>query len=316
MARSVDVSVIIPTYQSEEHVGSALASVCASDLADIEVLVVDAGSTDGTVEVVRQIERVDDRVRLVGPPGRRSAPVARNVALRHAVAPVVACLDADDQMLPDRLVRQREALLAEPRLAAVAGLLRRVDASGVPIRWSGSDPERFASSPDVTRFRLAWESPTVSSGLMYRAAALRSVGGFVVDAPFSDDYHLVWRLAGVGGVRVVPEYVGRYRIHEGQASRRHRATQELEVLRLRRRIAAEITGTEPAFRVVLAWGRPERVADRSEALAALDEYHRCFVDRLAPSAADRDVIAAVHAERRARLAHPEATTRPDSIRTT
>jgi succinoglycan biosynthesis protein ExoO len=96
------VSVVIPAYQAEATIGAAIESCLRQELADLEVVVVDDGSTDGTAAVVRT-HLGDPRVRLLEPGMNRGVSAARNTALDAATGTWIATLDADDQMTDDRL---------------------------------------------------------------------------------------------------------------------------------------------------------------------------------------------------------------------
>jgi succinoglycan biosynthesis protein ExoO len=96
------VSVVIPAWQAEATVGATIESCLCQELVDLEVIVVDDGSTDGTAAVVRRYLR-DPRVRLIEPGVNRGVSAARNTALDAATGTWIATLDADDWMTDDRL---------------------------------------------------------------------------------------------------------------------------------------------------------------------------------------------------------------------
>jgi O-antigen/teichoic acid export membrane protein len=97
------VSVIIPVHNGEAHVGDAVRSVLNQTYADLEVLVVDDGSSDGTADVVTRFQ--DPRVRLLRQE-QRGVAGARNSGLREASGELVAFLDHDDVWFPDKLAIQ------------------------------------------------------------------------------------------------------------------------------------------------------------------------------------------------------------------
>ena len=99
------VSVIIPTYNRAHLLPRALESVLAQTFEDLEVLVVDDGSTDGTEAVVTGY---DDRVRYLRQPQNAGVSAARNRGLREARGEFVAFLDSDDEWFPEKLARQVE----------------------------------------------------------------------------------------------------------------------------------------------------------------------------------------------------------------
>jgi cellulose synthase/poly-beta-1,6-N-acetylglucosamine synthase-like glycosyltransferase len=110
------VSVIIPLYNKAAYIGRSVESVLQQDWPDMEVIVVNDGSTDGGEENVRQIN--DTRLRLINQPNRGPG-AARNTGIRAAQSPTLAFLDADDEWLPGYLTSGLSALSQYPEVAAV-----------------------------------------------------------------------------------------------------------------------------------------------------------------------------------------------------
>ena len=114
------VSVIMPAYNVEPYIGEALKSALAQTFADLEVVVVDDGSKDGTADVVKAIAATDSRVRLAQQSNRGLA-AARNTALRAARGDCLALLDSDDLWEPEFLATQVAILDAKPHVDIVTG---------------------------------------------------------------------------------------------------------------------------------------------------------------------------------------------------
>ena len=104
MVACPDVSVVIPVYNGVHHVGAAIESCLRQTLTNIEILVVDDGSDDGSAEIVRRYLQ-DPRVALIQLGANQGVSTARNVALDRAAGTWIATLDADDTMSEDRLER-------------------------------------------------------------------------------------------------------------------------------------------------------------------------------------------------------------------
>src|SRR5207249_5665470 len=106
------VSVIVPLYNLREFVGDAIESVLAQTLPahQLELIVVDDGSTDGGAEVVRHFVPPVRYLRQEN----RGLSAARNTGIRAARAPFLAFLDADDRLLPDKLAAQLEVFSPRP----------------------------------------------------------------------------------------------------------------------------------------------------------------------------------------------------------
>lgn len=97
------VSVIVPAWNAEQFLACAISSALAQTMADLELLVVDDASTDGTAAIAAAAAAADPRVRLLRAPQNAGPSAARNRALDHAQGRYVAVLDADDRFAPVRL---------------------------------------------------------------------------------------------------------------------------------------------------------------------------------------------------------------------
>lgn len=109
--RQPKVSVIIPAYNAETVILTSLSSVLAQTWTNLEVLVVDDGSTDNTSDIVESVMAKDTRVRLIKAKCNRGAYVARNIGLKEATGDFVTVNDADDWSHPEKIERQVRHLI-------------------------------------------------------------------------------------------------------------------------------------------------------------------------------------------------------------
>src|SRR5215467_12913811 len=102
------VTAIIIVLNGERFIGEAIASVVAQSFADWELLVVDDGSSDGTIPIVEDVARSDPRIRLLHHPdrGNHGMSATRNVGIAAAQGEFIGFLDADDVWLPEKLEQQ------------------------------------------------------------------------------------------------------------------------------------------------------------------------------------------------------------------
>lgn len=110
------VSVITPTYNRADLLPRAVQSVLSQDFTDLELMIVDDGSTDNTEEVVRELQAQDDRVCYWKLPENRGIGFARDFGLRRARGEYVAWIDSDDVWLPGKLVEQVRVLDKYPEI--------------------------------------------------------------------------------------------------------------------------------------------------------------------------------------------------------
>ncbi len=208
------VSVVVPSYNYAAYVGTCLASVLGQrGFADLEVVVVDDGSTDGSREVIAAF--LDDpRVVLVAHEGNRGHVRAVNEGLRRATGEYVARVDADDFWDPEFLARTVPVLDADPAVGMVHTNYRLVDGDGRVTSARG------ANIPYADGFRgdplpwLLFDNYVPPAGALFRRAALELIGGeFSEDVPYSEDWRLWLAVARRHPVAYVDAPLAAYRVH-------------------------------------------------------------------------------------------------------
>lgn len=217
--RAPAITVLLPFYNAESTLPAALSSVLAQDFDDFELLAVDDGSQDGSVEIVRSFAARDARVRLLQP-GRLGLVGALNHGLTQARAPLIARMDADDAMHPGRLRRQHDFMHAHPALGLCGCRVRVVPEERMEagfreyIRWQNAcvTPEQIADE-------IYWESPIAHPSFMFRRDVVIRAGGYR-QGDFPEDYELLLRLhrAGVAMAKV-PEVLLDWTDSPGRATR-------------------------------------------------------------------------------------------------
>jgi len=204
------VSVLVSVHNEEAFVGEAIRSVLAQTLADLELLVVDDGSTDGTPAILAAVQ--DPRLTIVRH-ARRGLTPSLNRALGLARAPLAARLDADDVALPERLARQRAFLDAHPEVGVLGTAAREVDAAGREV--GRMDPP---TEDRAIRRALIRGNPFVHSSVMVRTALLRAAGGYDERVPVAQDYELWMRLGRVTRLANLPDVLVVRRLVAGRVS--------------------------------------------------------------------------------------------------
>jgi len=203
------VCVVIPCYNHAHFLGEAIASALAQTHGARRIVVVDDGSTDGTVEVATRYG-----VRCLRQPNR-GLPAARNAGLSVADEPYVVFLDADDRLLPGALAAGVAALAPRPEAAFAVGRNRRIDVEGRPLP-SPSRP-RVDADHYTSLVRRCWI--TMPAAVTYRRSALLAVGGFDETFRHAEDYELYLRLTRRYPIVDHHEEVAEYRQHGDSLSR-------------------------------------------------------------------------------------------------
>lgn len=198
---SVDVSVVIPTYNCAEYLGDAVASALSQEGCSLEVLVVDDGSTDDTPLRYHSFPGV----RYLYQSKNKGPASARNQGVRIARGKYVAFLDADDAWLPGKLKVQVQLLNRMPHCVGACGLMEHWDRLVIPSRISDADVD-FISLHRLVK-RCLVNCPTA----IIRREAVLDVGGFDESVCMGEDYDLWVRLARKGPFVRLLTNVARYR---------------------------------------------------------------------------------------------------------
>jgi glycosyltransferase involved in cell wall biosynthesis len=260
------IAVIVPAYRVAGFLPEALDSLLAQELEDWEAVVIDDGSPDEVAVVVEPYLR-DSRIRFLAT-ANRGVSAARNHAIAHSRAPLVALLDGDDRMRPRYLSCMAEALEGDPD-----AMFATCDACffGAGAR-AGQRVNAGRVNPRVgTLAGVLDRSFNVYGGATFRRSGFERIGGFDPDLRGAEDWDFFLRLLIGGGHGLyVDEVLADYRVRPGSAS-----ADMLLMLEGERRLYAKAIAT-------LA-GRPE--AALAKRLAAELEQQLAFQQGI------RDVIA-------------------------
>jgi glycosyltransferase EpsE len=206
--KSPRVSVLTTVYNGEAYVDRAIPSILSQSFEDFEFILVDDGSQDGTLEILRDLASRDPRVRVLTP-GRLGFAGALNHGIAQARGEYIARQDFDDRSYPDRLRLQVAFLDAHPEVGVVGSYYVLVDENRDEryVRMPPTDHEAMISA-------MARSIPIAHTLATFRRRAWAEAGGYpevanIVDLRF---WHLVakkdWRFA------TIPEVLGEHFVHQ------------------------------------------------------------------------------------------------------
>lgn len=234
------VSVVMSVLDGEAYVRDAIDSVVAQTFREWELVVVDDGSTDATGEILDDYASREPRI-VVLHRANEGRPSALNAAVRHAQAPLLARLDADDVALPRRLELQLARLAAEPDVGVLGGAVVFVDAAGRQFAQAhyplDDEAIRSAAASSTT--------PFVHSAVTMRRAAFERAGGYRPAFVDAEDLDLWLRIPPEFRLANLEEPVVRYRLHGAQASMTHLRRQATAAAAARVSARARQAGSDP-----------------------------------------------------------------------
>lgn len=206
MSRAPAFSVVVPAYNATRTIAATIGSILRQSRPDLELIVVDDGSSDGTPDLVRDLGRNDDRLRLVEQPNQGTAG-ARNTGADQARADLIAFLDNDDMWMPRYLERMKAALDRAPDAGfGYTDAWVMDDATGRIRRTPSLEhypPVPDPASPADLLSRLLADSNFIMSSTTVRREVLEATNGFDERIMGADDFDLWIRIAakGYGAVR-------------------------------------------------------------------------------------------------------------------
>lgn len=209
MKISPTVSVVLPVWNGERFLSEAIESVLSQTLEAFDLLVVDDGSTDATLDIAQTFARRDPRVHVISLP-RTGIANALNAGISNARGRYVARMDADDISLPSRLEKQVAYLDAHPECVAVGSAIEVIDEAGAHV-GTKTFP---ADHADINHTLISgWTTALAHPTVMTRREALLSVGAYRPDRVPSEDLDLWFRLSRIGKLANMSEQLLRYRRH-------------------------------------------------------------------------------------------------------
>ena len=219
------ISVIMSVYNGEAHLAEAVESVLSQTFRDFELVILDDGSTDRSLEIVRGYAAKDSRVRLITRENR-GLIASLNQLIGEARAPLLARMDADDRCHPERLARQHAFLAAHPACGVVGSWAHRMGGDGTV--WPGY-VYKFPVTPAEVRAAIGYESILAHPTVMYRRDVVRQAGGYHSAFKHAEDFDLWLRMADITEISNIPEPLLTYRTHADQITSRHLLEQRINV---------------------------------------------------------------------------------------
>jgi glycosyltransferase involved in cell wall biosynthesis len=201
------VSVILPVYNGALFLEASVSSILRQTFRDFELIVVNDSSTDNSELLLQQLASQDIRIRVITIPHAGVAE-AFNCGMREARGEYIARMDADDEMLPDRLAMQVEYLQKHPEIGVVSCLVQyggnRATQQGYAIHvdWINT----LTTHEEIVLNRFA-ESPICNPSVLFRAELFRTLGG-AITGDFPEDYEM-WLRWMENGVRFakIPKFL-------------------------------------------------------------------------------------------------------------
>ena len=213
------ITIVTPSYNQGQYIEKTIESVLAQEYPNIEYIVIDGGSTDGTIEILRQY---GSKISFWSSEPDHGQSAAIQKGLRMATGEIFAWQNSDDLYAPGTRSVVADTFKRYPEIDLVFGAWRFIDSLGNPLTT------RSIKHFSIRELRSGWTVPPQPAVFM-RTAAIRQAGGLDISKRYVMDYALYVKIANPKNVAVVDRVCGEFRIHASSktVSERQRHIQEL-----------------------------------------------------------------------------------------
>jgi glycosyltransferase involved in cell wall biosynthesis len=216
------VSMVMAVHNGEKFLKEALNHALAQTYSNLELIIVNDGSTDRTKQILDETE--DQRMKVIHLEQNRGAANALNLGIQEANGQWIAIQDADDNSYPTRIEEQVKYIQEHPQLVGVGSLVKCISGD-VHIKddeyegWTNSRNHHI-SRKDIRRISF-WGCPLTHSSVMFSKNVFWEVGGYDPSYRIGYDYDLWLKLLEKGELEKVPKVLLEYRIHQSSLSHKN-----------------------------------------------------------------------------------------------
>ena len=210
------VSVIMPVYNGERYLAEAIDSILAQTFADFELLIVDDGSQDSSLQIIRDYASLDDRIQVIPSECNLGPADARNLGIQRAIGDYITTMDCDDISLPQRLQMQVDFLESNAEVGAVGTGGQAMNEDLKELLFELNVPEKHCQIVLAKFVHVGFIYATI----MTRCAIMRAIGGYQPVRRSGEERLLYWRMLWEARTRFanIPENLYTYRRHEQSLS--------------------------------------------------------------------------------------------------
>jgi glycosyltransferase involved in cell wall biosynthesis len=253
------ISIVTPSFNQARFLEKTMQSILSQGYPALEYIVVDGGSTDGSVEI---IERYADRLKwwCSGPDGGQAEAIAKG--FDHSTGEVLCWVNSDDVLLPGALHAVGDYFRSNPTAEVVTGAAYCIDEVDRPLRRLFQCTYTRGVRASAARFRCYGQDGVYQPATFWRSSAYLAVGGMRKTLSFALDLDLFTRLAERQRFGVVSRYLACFRIHAASKSCTIQNIRREEVALLRHNSGG--SGSHPLVRRILfGWYRTTSLLRKS-----------------------------------------------------
>ena len=211
--KKTKISVVMPVYNAEKYLKQAIESVLEQSFKDFEFIVIDDGSTDKSLDILRDYEIKDGRVKVYLNKQNLGVIDTLNYGVKLAQGEYIARMDADDISYPERFEKQLKYMQDESLVACGTW------AEGIDISGNKTRDMEYPPITDKIRTFTLFHDPFIHPSVMFQKDVFEKVGGYKKTFRHIEDYELWTRIVFKYKTGNIPETLLKYRFHGNQMTK-------------------------------------------------------------------------------------------------
>jgi glycosyltransferase involved in cell wall biosynthesis len=222
------ISVVMPVYNGEKYLSTAIDSILNQTFPDFEFIIINDASTDTTSDIIRKYQKKDKRIISINNEKNLGIGGTLNKGFTYAKTQYVARMDADDISEPERLEKQYKLISSNKKLGVVGGYILIINEQNDPLLLR----KYLANSNDLKNHIFRY-SPFAHPATMIRLSVFNEFGGYDPSKSPSEDLDLWIKIGTKYEFGNVPRVILNYRIYEASASNSNLRKVEINTIKMR-----------------------------------------------------------------------------------
>ncbi len=215
LSSSPEVSVIMPSYNAETFISESIDSILQQSFTDFELILIDDGSTDRTLDIIKQYAASDARIVVIEKENSGQTD-SMNVGIYKSRGQLIARLDNDDIAMPDRLKKQVAYMRRLPDVVLLGTCAFEIDLYGSTIKKDDYPTNHAHLLNNLKRIKRFFSH----SSVMFRSTVVKHIGGYNPRYKIAQDYDLWFRLSEMGQIACLKEHLVKIRNYPNSSSSR------------------------------------------------------------------------------------------------
>lgn len=241
------ISIVVPVHNGEKYIREALDSCIEQTYKDIEIIIVDDKSTDSTLEILREYEKRDARVKVIPVEKQNGLGNVINIGIRASNAKYIVRMDADDIMILDRIEKQVKYMEENQECVALGGQIDIIDGNS-----EITGHREYPQTDEQLRKNLFLFQPFAHPAVILRKSKVDEIGMYPENTPKVEDVKFFLILSTKGKFANLPDTVLKYRMTFDTQSQSKMVDHFRKTSDIRRWAIREL-GIKPTFRESIIW---------------------------------------------------------------